>query len=89
MPTAAEAGLPDFEIENSYGIFAPARTPAAVQDAVAAALRTGLSGPACSQRLREMGIHTGAADPASFGAYWRSELARWAPVVAASGATMD
>ena len=89
VPTAAEAGLPGFEIENSYGVFAPARTPAAVQDAVAAALRTGLAEPACSQRLRETGIHPGAADPASSGAYWRSELARWAPVVAASAVAID
>jgi tripartite-type tricarboxylate transporter receptor subunit TctC len=89
VPTAGEAGLPNFEIENSYGMFAPARTPAGISDAAAAALRTGLAEPACSQRLREeMGIHPGAGDPASFGAYWRSELERWAPVVAASGVTM-
>ncbi|MDB5368878.1 MAG: putative exported protein [Roseomonas sp.] len=89
VPTAAEAGASDLEIENSYGIFAPAKTPAPVLQTLAEALRKGLADPACGKRLTELGITGGRQDPEGFGAYWRSELQRWEPIVAASGAKVD
>ena len=56
---------------------------------VAEALHAGLAEPACAQRLRELGINRGTTDAAGFNAYWRSELERWAPIVAAARVTLD
>ena len=38
VPTIAEAGLPGFEVNNCYGILAPARTPKAIVSAINSAI---------------------------------------------------
>jgi tripartite-type tricarboxylate transporter receptor subunit TctC len=89
VPTTTEAGLPGFEIENWYGLFAPARVPAPIVETLARALREGLAEPACQARMRDLGLSGGTSDPAAFRAYWQAELDRWGPIVAASGARVD
>jgi tripartite-type tricarboxylate transporter receptor subunit TctC len=89
VPTAREAGLLNFTIDNWYGVFAPAGTPAPVVATVAKALQTGLQQPNCSARLRDLGIRPGSTSADQFTAYWKAELDRWGPIVASSGASLD
>ncbi|MFC0389663.1 Bug family tripartite tricarboxylate transporter substrate binding protein [Muricoccus vinaceus] len=89
VPTAAELGLPGYEIENWSGLFAPARTPFPIVQALSDALAKGFADPEIAQRLRDLGQRKVTATPAAFDAFWKGELTRWGPVVAASGATLD
>ncbi len=89
LPTTSEIGLPGIEVENFYGLFAPAQTPAPVLAALASALERGLATPNCAQRLRELGISQGTTTPTAFAAYWGAELDRWGPIVARSGAQVE
>jgi tripartite-type tricarboxylate transporter receptor subunit TctC len=89
LPTTAELGLPGIEVENFYALFAPAATPPATLEALAQALERGLQAPNCQQRMRELGISAGTTTPAAFAAFWRAELDRWGPIVAASGAKVE
>ena len=45
MPTVAEAGVPGFELTNSYGYYAPAGTSMAIARAMAAAIAQGMNSP--------------------------------------------
>lgn len=56
VPTAAEAGLPDFVVVSWVGLLAPVGTPAAVVARLNAALNASLAAPALRQRLQEMGL---------------------------------
>jgi len=56
VPTAAEAGLPDFVVVSWVGLLAPAGTPAAVVARLNAALNESLAAPGLRPRLLEMGL---------------------------------
>jgi tripartite-type tricarboxylate transporter receptor subunit TctC len=55
VPTAAEAGVPDFQIQGWNGLFAPHGTPQVAIDKLNAALRTGVKRPGYQKRLEELG----------------------------------
>jgi tripartite-type tricarboxylate transporter receptor subunit TctC len=55
VPTAAEAGLPEFQLQGWNGLFAPKNTPQPVLDRLNAALRNGVSSEAYRKRLDELG----------------------------------
>ncbi len=55
IPTTAELGLPNVDIEVWHGLYAPKGTPAAALDAVNAALRAALDDAEVQKKLTEMG----------------------------------
>lgn len=59
VPTAAEAGIRDFEVTYSYGLWAPQGTPTDVVQKLAAAAAAAVKMPAVAEQIRNMG-----ADPA-------------------------
>ena len=90
VPTFAQAGLPGYEAYTWNVVFAPAGTPAPVVRALNTALNQVVSEPAIAARLEDMGqpavVGTTPEDTAAFVA---KELAKWAPIVVASGATAN
>jgi tripartite-type tricarboxylate transporter receptor subunit TctC len=90
VPTAAEAGLPQYKAYSWFGLFAPAGTPAPIVARMNEAVRTALLDPATRDRLVEQDLPPiMEGSPAEFSAFLRRELAEWVPVVRASGATAD
>jgi tripartite-type tricarboxylate transporter receptor subunit TctC len=87
VPTAAEAGVPDYKAYSWFGLFGPAGTPVAIQQRMAAAVNHALADPAIKARLDGTGTPpmTGYT-PESFSAFVREEVAVWGPLVRASGA---
>jgi tripartite-type tricarboxylate transporter receptor subunit TctC len=89
VPTVSEAGLPGFDVTSWYGVFAPAAMSgnlvAKVNGDVAATLQT----PEMKERLARMGADPAPLSPQDFAAFVRAEVAKWAKVVKASGATVD
>jgi putative tricarboxylic transport membrane protein len=86
VPTAKEAGL-NFEMSVWAGLFAPKGTPPEVIAKLADALDKALDEPAVSERLSQLGgsLPTKAErSPAAFDSFVRSEVARWAPILAAA-----
>jgi tripartite-type tricarboxylate transporter receptor subunit TctC len=55
VPTAKEAGIPDFEMNVWSGIYAPKGTPKAIVDKLAAALDKALDDPATAEKLGKLG----------------------------------
>lgn len=89
VPTAAESGLPGYNVTSWYGLFAPLGTPQAIVDKLNAEVAALLQGADVSERLATMGAQAAPTTPEAFGRIVRDEIARWAPVVKASGARVN
>lgn len=89
VPTMMESGVPDFDLTNWYGVFAPAGTPKEIVDKLNAELRKAVATPELKERLTKMGsaVVPGTAD--EFAAFVRAEVPRAAAVVKKSGAKVD
>ena len=85
VPTAAEAGLPDFAVSGWYALVAPAKTPRAIIDRVHAEATKALKSDAVRQRLAASGSIPIGAGPDELDAHIKSEIARWHRVLTAAG----
>ncbi len=63
VPTAAEAGLPNFEVTVWHGLYAPKGTPKAIIDRLDAALKVALKDPTLKQRFADLGTEPVADKP--------------------------
>ena len=90
LPTVAEAGVPGFAVDNWYGVLAPRGTPKAVVARLHAAINHTFDLPDVKERLAVLGIFPfAAATPEAFGDYIKTEIAKYAQVVKASGVRLD
>jgi tripartite-type tricarboxylate transporter receptor subunit TctC len=89
LPTIAEAGVPGYEFDNWYGLWAPAGTPAAVVRKINEEVNRALMTPALQTRFAESGIETMGGSPERFAAYLASELKKWSAVARDAGIKAD
>ena len=89
VPTIAEAGVAGFEAAGWNGLVAPAGTPAAIIERLHAAIVKIVQEPAMSKYLADQGADPWTMTPVKYGDYIKSEVAKWAKVVKASGAKID
>jgi tripartite-type tricarboxylate transporter receptor subunit TctC len=89
IPTIAESGFPKFEATAWYGVLVPARTPKAIVTRLHDEIVRALKMPDVKERLESVGFEIVGSTPEAFGAYIKSEIVKWAPVVKASGAKAD
>lgn len=88
LPTLAET-LPGFHANSWYGLFAPAGTPKAVIDRIAAEGAKALADPALVERLASQGAEPAPSTPAELARLTRDDLRLWEGIVKSSGATVD
>jgi tripartite-type tricarboxylate transporter receptor subunit TctC len=84
VPTLAESGLPGYEIEGWYGLFAPAGTPAVATAWLRTQLSTLTGSSAMRSHLRGLGLEPVTMTLEQFATRINSELDHWAPVLRAS-----
>ena len=89
VPTVAQAGIAGFDVNNWTGLFAAAGTPAPVVARMNAEVQKTMRLPEVQARLANEGLRFVPTTPAEFGDFVKAEVARWAPVVKASGAKAD
>lgn len=89
IPTIAEQGLPGFDANNWYGLLAPAKTPRPIVQKLNAEVVKVLGMPDVRQFLFSQGLDPAPTTPEEFGAYIKSEMAKWAKVVRAAGASTN
>ena len=89
LPTVAESALPGFEVTNWIGLFAPAGTPLQIVRRWNGEVARFMQSKEIEARLLGEGARHVATTPEQFGAFVRAEIAKWAPVVKASGARAD
>jgi tripartite-type tricarboxylate transporter receptor subunit TctC len=88
LPTIGES-LPGFEVNNWIGLFAPAGTPPEIVRRWNAEVTRIMQSPDIQARLPNEGARFTPKTPEQFSAFVKSEIAKWAPVVKASGARVD
>ncbi|HAP11697.1 MAG TPA: hypothetical protein DCR50_12720 [Afipia sp.] len=89
LPTLDEAGLKNFEVAAWHAMWAPKGLPADVQKKLSDALQTALKDPKVIERLAALGIEPvkpEQATPEALSAHLKAEVAKWSPVIQASGA---
>jgi tripartite-type tricarboxylate transporter receptor subunit TctC len=90
LPTVAQAGFPGVANESTYGLLAPAGTPAPIIDKIAGTTRALLSTPEYRQLTIEMGFEaTPDSDPESFRKVLADAVKFWEPVVTRLGLRID
>jgi tripartite-type tricarboxylate transporter receptor subunit TctC len=89
VPTISEAGVPGFEAENWFGMFAPAKTPqriiARLNEAVVKVVRS----PEIQSQFAALGADAVGNSPEEFAAFVRRDMEKYAKVVRISGAKVD
>jgi len=76
-PTIAATGLPDFQSLGWFGLFAPAKTPAAIVSKVSADVGRTLKQPDSVKRLAAAGAEPAPNSPAEFTAFVNKDIAKW------------
>jgi tripartite-type tricarboxylate transporter receptor subunit TctC len=89
VPTAAEAGLADFNVSSWQAVMGPAGIPPALLETISAEIAAVLKDPANAATLEAGGYTVVANAPAAYGAFQRAEIARWRRVAQAANIVLD
>ncbi|HZS66997.1 MAG TPA: tripartite tricarboxylate transporter substrate binding protein [Burkholderiales bacterium] len=85
VPTAAQAGLRDFVLDSWLGLFAPAKTPAAVIERLRSATHTMLENAELRRRLEANGWRIISMSREEMQAFVKREAQKWPPVLRQAG----
>lgn len=89
LPTLDEVGLKGFEVAAWHAMWAPKGLPADVQKKLSDALQVALKDPKVVERLAALGtepVKSAQAGPQALATHLKAEVAKWSPVIKASGA---
>lgn len=89
IPTMMESGMPEFNMTNWYGLFAPAGTPKAIVDRLNSEVQKIMASPETREYLAKLGSAVQPASAEDFAQFVKTELPRWADVVKKSHAKVD
>ena len=76
VPTTAEQGFPDLVGGGFFGLMAPAGTPKALIDKIAAGVKEVLAQPDVRERLIRQGYEVHGSTPAEYSAYVQRSISR-------------
>jgi tripartite-type tricarboxylate transporter receptor subunit TctC len=82
VPTISESGLPGYEVQSWFGLFAPAGTPAPLVGGLQEAVATALTTPTLQKLLNDASATPGGMPPAAFHQFIRSEIDRYKRLLA-------
>lgn len=81
LPTVAASGVPGYELVSRTGVFAPAKTPAAIIKRLNQELVRFLHGAEAKRKFLNAGIETVGSSPEQFAAIIKSEITVFAKVI--------
>jgi tripartite-type tricarboxylate transporter receptor subunit TctC len=85
VPTLAASGLPGYESIALAGLFAPAKTPAAIITLINQEAAKVLNSPNNQQRLANSGVESATGTPAEFATTIKTDMAKWGKLIKDSG----
>jgi tripartite-type tricarboxylate transporter receptor subunit TctC len=90
IPTVAEAlGLPDFEVDSWYAMFAPAKTPQTIVARMHQEVARVVHLPEVKQKLLEQGGDAIGSTPEALDEVVKTELRKWRDVIQKAGIKLD
>jgi tripartite-type tricarboxylate transporter receptor subunit TctC len=81
LPTVAESGLPNYEVDQWYGVIASSKVPKPIITKLNLAIVESLKMPDVVNRLASDGSIPVGSSPEQFNAHIRSEVAKWKRLV--------
>ena len=84
VPAIAESGVPGFEVNVWYGLFAPRGTPPKIVAKISADVSRIVKGPDTRERFAGLGADSEGTTHAEFSGYFRGDVAKWSKVVKAA-----
>jgi tripartite-type tricarboxylate transporter receptor subunit TctC len=82
VPTTAESGLPALEISSTFGVLAPAGTPAAIVERINAVLAKIIENPEVKEQFLRQGVYAAEpTSPAKAAERLAAEVARWESLI--------
>ena len=85
VPTAAEAGLPGFEVVTWGAIVAPAGTPAAIVTKLNQQINAALESAEVKERFARIGVEPAGGTPQQAAKFIAAEVRKWSKVIADAG----
>jgi len=92
LPTAAEAGLPGFEVSVWHALYGPRNLPAPIVERLNQSLRVALRDERLIARFADLGtapVPQERATPDVHRAFWQADIAKWRPIIQAAGQYAD
>jgi tripartite-type tricarboxylate transporter receptor subunit TctC len=89
VPTAAEAGVPGYEVSTWYGVFAPKNTPPAIVERMTRELQKAMQTAAIKEAWERNGSDVPDVAGKSFATMVSAETVRWQKVVTEAGVKLD
>jgi len=89
LPTLAESGVPGFEYEPWYGLFAPAGTPQPVLDRIHDAINKVLHEPEVADKLAKQGLEVKPMTRDEFASTVRADVPKWGQVITKLGIKVE
>jgi len=84
VPTAAEAGVPNYEASSWFGIAAPAGTPAPIVERLHKEIAAAVRSATMRERFASSGARLVGDSPAEFAAQIKQERAMWGEIIRAA-----
>ena len=81
LPTVAEAGVPGFEVDLWYGVYAPANVPRDVVTRLNNEFNRAMTAPDIKERLATLGFEAWTGTPDLLATQTRNDLAKYADIV--------
>src|SRR5262245_8480080 len=85
VPTLAESGVANSNVETWFGLTAPAATPRDVVQRLNTEVRRALAAPDVQQRFAEISLSVNPSSPEELDATIKAEAVRWAEVIGRAG----
>ena len=92
LPTVSEAGVPGFEVNIWYALFAPKGTPKPVIDKLVSGLQEVIKDPDVKARFGDLGavpVSAERAQPEALRVHLKAEIDKWGPIIKKAGAYAD
>ena len=89
VPTIAESGYPGYECSSDFTLLAPAGTPPAIIQKLAAAKAAALQSPETVEKLRNGSIFPDVGTPEAWPQQIAAESAKWGEVIKSRGITLE
>lgn len=89
IPTMAEAGVPGYDANAWFGVFAPAGTPPAIIDRLNTEIAKILRDPKVRQTLLALGGEPVGSTPQEFGEFFKHEIEKWGKLIRAANLQID
>jgi len=89
VPTLAEAGVPGYDVTQTFGVLTTARTPASVISKLNVQLNRGLESPEVVEYLHTEGIEAVGGRPEIYSDYINREIPKWVKLVSQAGIRIE